>query len=605
MYLSVKTMKDGRKYLSILEKYWDKESGKAKDRNVETIGYADKYKDLYDDPIEHFRQVVAQRNLELEEENKKINTIIDTSELMDINTDDLKNVGYGVIKRIYKELKIDKFWKDVERKENTSLPLEKIFELLVFSRIIYPSSKRETYSKRNRFYESFGDFSLDDVYRSLDYFNKFDSALQKHLFENSKKAYNREVDIGYFDCTNYYYDISKPDEDDIDDDGNLVLKRYRKYGPEKNHRKDPIIEMGLFLDSTSIPLSYSLFPGNESEKINMLPIIKRTRNDFGLKRMIIVADRGLNTSDNIYKLNGDNKSDNNSLDGYVYGQSVRGADKEFKEWVLRQDEYIDTRLSSEANLEDDDTLNDTLVFRHKSRIYPKKIKVDYINKNGKEVKRDITVDQKQMVYYSFKYAKKQKLERDRCVERAKDLIAHPKKYDKYAAKGASGYVLNLSFDKDTGIVINKNLELDLNKIKEEEKYDGYYSIVTSELKLDDLKIREIYRGLIKIKDTFKVTKSELDTRPIYVNTNEHIESHFTTCFTALVLLRLLERKLDNKYSVHQVLESLRECNCVHINSNLYRFTYYDEILKDIDKAYDINTSKKFRTTEQIRRLLKY
>ena len=225
--------------------------------------------------------------------------------------------------------------------------------------------------------------------------------------------------------------------------------------------------MGLLMDKTGIPLAYDLFPGNQSEKKHMLPIINRARTDYGFGRIIVVADRGLNTSDNIYFLNGKNDSDNNPRDGYVYGQSVRGADAEFKEWVLKNDDYIRTRIK-DTNTDDDD-IDDKAIFIHKSRIYPKKIQITREKSNGKTVKQSITVDQKQMVYYSNKYAAKQKLERNRAIERAMDLINHPKKYDKVSAKGASGYVMNLSYDKETGAVIDKNLILDAEKIKEEEK----------------------------------------------------------------------------------------------------------------------------------------
>ena len=164
--------------------------------------------------------------------------------------------------------------------------------------------------------------------------------------------------------------------------------------------------------------------------------------------------------------------------------------------------------------------------------------------------------------------------------------------------------MNLAYTQD-GEIINKNLALDTDKIAEEEKYDGYYSIVTSELKMDDIEIREKYRGLIRIEDTFKITKSEFDTRPIYVRTNEHIDGHFTTCFTALVLIRLLQVKLENKYTVGKLLTSLKKCNCAHIDSNHHQFFYYDEILEKISQKYNIELSKKYRTTNEIRRLLKY
>ena len=332
----------------------------------------------------------------------------------------------------------------------------------------------------------------------------------------------------------------------------------------------------------------------------MLPIINRARSEYGFSRTICVADRGLNTSDNIYYLNGNNKGDHNNRDGYVYGQSVRGADAEFKAWVLKQEDYIDTPID---NADKSDNTVDKGIFRHKSRIYPKKLNVHVETKNGIKEK-NITVDQKQMVYYSAKYAKRMAETRNRQVARAKDLIAHPKKYDKVAAKGASGYVINLSFTKD-GEIIDKNLVLDEEKINEEAKYDGYYSIVTSELNMSDEKIREIYRGLIHIEDTFKLTKSELDTRPIFVRTNEHIEGHFSTCYTALVLIRLLEQKLGNRYPVGRILEALREYNCLNVDQNLFIMPYTNEILYEIGKLYGVDLTEKYKTANALRRLLKY
>lgn len=599
MYLHVANTKKG-KYLTFYESYRDKVTKKPKNRCVEPIGYLDDLVKLYEDPISHFKQVAKDRTIE-----KKNDTFasvsIDMNEQMTTKTDDIKNVGYLILKRIYKELEIDKFWKQVSKNYDFQYDLNKIFQLLVFSRIISPASKKKTFESRNLFFESFGDFQLEDVYRALDIFSENDKDFQQWLYDHSCTKYNRDMSVSYFDCTNYYWDVSKPDSDEYKDDGTPLLIRYRKMGPEKNNRKDPIIELGLLMDRTGIPLAYELFPGNDSEKLHMLPIIKRAKRDFGFARTICVADRGLNTSDNIYYLNGNNKKDDNPLDGYVYGQSVRGADAEFKKWAITQSGYIDTKINDE---QDDDTNYDQGIFRHKSRIYPKKLRVTVEDKNGKKIKKTVIVDQKQMVYYSKKYAAKQREARNKIIERANDLIKHPGKYDRLAASGTSGYVINLTYDKD-GVIIDKDLRLDVDKIAEEEKYDGYYSIVTSELNMSDVEIRNIYRGLIKIEDTFKVTKSELDTRPIHVRTNAHIEGHFTTCYAALVLIRLLESRLGNKYSTAKVLESIRKYQCAHIDKNHYQFFYYDEILENIGRTLEIDLSKKYKTTNEIRRLLKY
>ena len=599
MYLKIAKRPKGS-YLTIVEKYWDKKSKSPKEKTAKVIGYVDPDSIDYDDIISRYKLEAAQMTMEHKENSFK-NITINLNEVLPSNYDDSKNIGYVVFKYIYKELELDKFWKIISSKYEIEYDLDKIFQLMVFSRILFPASKKKTFENRYNFFESFDGFELEDVYRSLDIFGEHEEELQKWIYDHSVTKYHRDLSATFFDCTNYYYDISKPDMDDLDDDGNLILKRYRKYGPEKNHRKDPIVELGLLMDNTGIPLAYDLFPGNESEKIHMLPIINRARSQYGFGRTIVVADRGLNTSDNIFMLNGKNNTEHNPRDGYIYGQSVRGADKEFKEWVLKQDEYKNTKIE-ENDTDDETSMNG--IFRHKSRIYPKKIYITREKNDASTVKQSITVDQKQMVYYSEKYKKKQKLERDRAVERAVDLIAHPKKYDKVSAKGASGYVMNLAYTQD-GEIINKNLALDTDKIAEEEKYDGYYSIVTSELKMDDIEIREKYRGLIRIEDTFKITKSEFDTRPIYVRTNEHIDGHFTTCFTALVLIRLLQVKLENKYTVGKLLTSLKKCNCAHIDSNHHQFFYYDEILEKISQKYNIELSKKYRTTNEIRRLLKY
>ena len=617
MSISLREIKKPRgPYFQVLENYWDPESGYPRQKTIKTIGYLDKYMDPFDEDDDAARKEAERKarltiqsiydEIALEYSKPEIEHIaVDLSEQMPLGTSDLKNVGYAVLKYLYKELELDRFWAKKATGRKFAFNPDKIFQMLVYSRVINPGSKKYTYENRGLLFEDFGDFTIDDVYSALDFFAEYELDLQKWIYDHSVTKYQRDLSIGYFDCTNFYYDISKPDIDDVDEDGNVVLKRYRKYGPEKNHRKDPIVEMGLLMDRSRIPLAYNLFPGNESEKVNMLPVINRVRTQYGIGRIIVVADRGLNTSDNIYMLNGKNDRDDNPRDGYVYGQSVRGADAEFKAWVLDKKGYVDTPLKDiDPDFDENDKSRDA-VFRHKSRIYPKKIYIKREKSDGKITKQTITVDQKQMVYYSSKYAKKQKLERDRAIERAKDLILHPKKYDKVSAKGASGYVMNISFNKDTGEVVGKNLKLDIEKIQEEEKYDGYYSIVTSELKLADTEIRNIYRGLIHIEDTFKLTKSELDTRPIFVYTNEHIEAHFTTCFTALVLIRMLEQRLGEKYPVGQILESIRNYNAALFDKNIYTFTYYDQILEDCAKAFGVDFSLKKRKRDTIRRLLKY
>jgi transposase len=579
--------------------------GKVKQRMVEPIGRLDVLEKTYDDPVAHFKEKAKELSVE-KKENSIISISIDKDSALTLGEDDLKNAGYGVIKNLYFELELDRFWRWKTQGRTFKYNDELIFRLLVISRVLFPASKKETYERRGIYFEKFEGFSLDDVYHMLDLIDEHQEALQKWIYQRSDKIVKRDLTVSYFDCTNYYFDIGRPDVDILDDDGNPVDKdgnsveaKYRKRGPEKNHRPDPIVEMGLLTDRNGIPLAYDLFPGNESEKVHMRPIIKRIKDEYTDCRIIFVADRGLNTSDNIYFINGNNKGENNQRDGYVYGQSVRGADEEFKKWVLSTSEYIKDKVLDEEDNE--------IIFLHKSRIYPKTLKVNVtVPGSKKKKKKSVSVDQKQMVYYSEKYAIKQRRDRNIMVERAKDLIMNTKKYDKVTSAGSASYVKNISFDKTTGEIIeDKTLLLDTDKIAEEEKYDGYYSIVTSELNMSDFEIRDIYRGLARIEETFKISKSDFLSRPMFVRTNEHIDAHFATCFTALVLIRLLQVKLDCKFSITNTLNSLRKYNCVNIGSNIWQFLYYDEILEACANVFNMELNNKYRTQLQIKHMLRY
>lgn len=595
MYLKVCPAYKGKIYLSFVQGYRD-EDGKVKQKTIKKIGYLDDLKKIYDDPIAHFKEEAKRTNAD-DITKLIINNLNDKELVLD---EKQKNLGYIIIKKIYSELGIDAFLKNKQKNINAKFNINKIFSLLIFSRILSPTSKKETYENKDTYFENF-DFSYDDMMRALDYFKDYKEELELLLWNKTKELYKRDISKTYYDCTNYYFEIEYNDNDKFDDNGNLIKSGYRKRGPEKNHRPDPIIEMGLLMDASGIPIAYNLFPGNESEKSSLIPEINRLKNKFNFDRTIVVADRGLNCSDNIIKIAGMSIEDSLKKNGYVYGQSVRGADEEFKQWVLDEKGYkVDEIIDS----------NVKILFKHKSRIYPKKMYVKRTDKGktkkGNIKKQSILVDQKQMVYYSQKYANKQKHDRDMMIQKAKDLINNPNKYTKATSYGAANYVKNLSFVGDTGEIADKtNLLLDEEKIKEEEKFDGYYSIVTSEEKLSDIEIRNIYRGLSKIEETFKVTKSELETRPVYVWTSEHIEAHFLTCFISLVIMRLMENKLDNKFSTKAIIKSLKEYKSSKVENDIYMQNNYTKIIQLFNELYNLNLNKKYMTLSKIKKILNF
>lgn len=564
-----------------------RENGKVKHKNIETIGYLEDLKKQYDDPIAHFREIAKQRN------NEQLNELIikNLSSKLLTNDDKPKNLGYCVLKKIYNELGLNTFFNTKQKRYKMNYKLNDIFELLIYSRILYPASKLDNYNNKDIFLDNF-DFSLKDMYRSLDYFQGMQDEIQSLIWNKTRDTYNRDTSKVYYDCTNYYFEISYNDEDLIDEFGNVLEKGYRKKGPSKEHRKNPIIQMGLLMDKNGIPLSYNLFPGNESEKLTLRPALNKTKNQFNLDRVITVADRGLNTSDNTLFIAGKNDDDHINHDGYVFGQSVLGADKEFKDYVLNQTDYIYDEIVDENN--------NKIIFKHKSRIFAKTIQ---IMRNGKRTNKSI-IYQKQMVYYSDKYANRQKTERDLVIAKANDLINNPGKYTLATSYGAAKYINNIDYDKKTGEVIGKDLSLKIDKIKEEERFDGYYSIVTSELKMSDIKLRDIYKGLWKIEQSFKITKSNLESRPVYVWTKQHIEAHFLTCFVSLVILRLLEQKINNKYSIEKLINSLKNWNCSKLEHDIYLNLNYSKEMNDILSYFNYNFSNKYILFKKIKKLLK-
>lgn len=565
MYLKQSTFKNGKTYLSINETFRDPKTKKIKNRSVMKIGYLDELKKEFNDPITHFKALAKQ----MTEENKtNTNTTlkIDTSTHMNNNENNVKNLGYIIFSKIYHELEINKYLLSRQRSEKFEYNTNSIMQLLVFARILFPGSKLCAFNHKDAFFERFN-FKLEDVYRSLSFFNKHKETLQLWIHERILKQYSRDTSLVYYDLTNYYFEIDQQDD-------------FRKKGISKEHRPDPIVQMGLFMDRNGIPVSYKLFAGNEADCMTLRPMISETARNYSLGKIIVVADKGIISSDNIwYTLSAKN--------GYIFSFSVRKSDKDFKKYVLNQTGY---------------QWNKDKTFKIKSRLEPRTIKVT-TNKGGKIKKQ---VHEKQLIVYSEKYAKKARHDRERVIQKAKDLIKNPSKYDKSTSYGAAKYIKNLVFDPETGEVLEtakRKLSFDEEKLKEEALYDGYYAIVTSEIEMKDTEILDAYHGLWKIEETFKITKSTLETRPIYLSLKDHIEAHFLTCFIALIIIRLLESKLDNKFTTEEIINSLRSYNCSLTEQNLYMFTHYSDVIQEVEKILNMDLGLKYVPLKDIKKNL--
>ena len=590
MPMFVKQLKEKTGRVILVYAYGYRENGKVKHRNYETIGFLDELEKQYKDPVSHFKAEAKEKfkDFKPEEANR---LLLDISKLANSDNTKKKSLGYLIIKKIYDEFNIDEILNKAVKKTKSKYSASEALRLLVYSRILYPASKKETYENKDNYFNLFSNDTLEDLYRCLTVFNDNKDSIVDSIFNNTVKPYKRDLSTTYYDCTNYYFEIDYNDEDLLDEEGNVIEKGFRKRGPEKNHRKDPIIEMGLLLDSNFIPVTYSLFPGNVSEKTSLRPNIKKIKSRYNTSKTVVVADRGLNTSDNTFFLAGKNTSDDKNNDGYIYGQTIRGASQEFIDWALNKDDFITDEIK------DGDK---TIKFIHKSRLENKEIK---IKKDGKRQSKAYTF-QKQMIYYSKKYADRQKKQRDLMVEKARDMISNPGKYDKATSYGACNYIKDISFNKQTGEIITKELELNEDLIKEEEKFDGYYSIVTSEIDYDDKKIRDIYSNLWKIENTFKVSKTIINSRPVRVWTKDHIEGHFLTCYISLVIISLLKIKTNNSYSQEELVDSLRKYECAYLQDNYYMRTYYNETIKELNEIFNLQKlDKKYILEKTIKKYL--
>jgi transposase len=567
MYLKKTPNKNGRIRLSIVDGYYDKQKKCARQITVESLGFLDELEKQYDDPLAHFTQRVEQLKKEKVEKNRNLVFSFSPSERLDKNQPLRKNVGYAVPSSIYHELGIHTFLLNRQRHTKMKFNSNHIMELLVFMRLLYPASKKKTYERKDLLFEK-SDYSLDDVYRCLTFFAKYEKELQLRLHQRVTALYGRDTSLLYYDVTNYYFETDKTND-------------FQRKGVCKEHRPNPIVQMGLFMDNNGLPITYELFSGNTNDCLTYRPNFGRIKRDYDLGgRVITVADKGMTTGDNIWYT-----THTPTKDGYVFSMSVRGADKELKTYVLDDSGY--EWLGTE--------------YKRKSRLYPRIIRVT--SNTGKKLNK--TVHEKQVIFYSEKYDKRAKEARAAVLAKAQDLIDRPGSYTKATSHGAAGYVKNISFDKETGEIIKlqKVLELDMDKIKAEEALDGYYAIITSEYKESDDRIIEIYRGLWRIEESFRVIKSDLEARPVFVSRNDHIHAHFLICFISLLISRLMELRLDRSFSITRILESLRNAECTHLKQNYYLFDYYDEVLEQMEKEFHIPFSNRIQSLGEIKKIL--
>ena len=572
MFLKPTTYKNGRTNLAIIRGYRDPKTGKSRKETALKIGYLDVLEKEYEDPIAHFTEV-ARKMTEDEKINKTAVLSISLDDKLPEEIDNRKNYGYSALVQIYHELELHKFFAVKERYKKFEYNTNSIALLLVISQILSPGSKKKAFEEKSRYFERF-DFSLSDVYRSLSHFAHISKQTQEHLHKQVTFKYGRNTKIVYFDTTNFYFEIDS--EDDL-----------RKRGVSKEHRPNPIVQMGLAMDADGVPISYKLFPGNTHDSSTFRGIIGEICRNYETERIIAVGDMGIITGDNIWYLIGGKPQ--NPRNGYVFSFSVRGGSKTFKEYVISDKDYITS---------DGKPATSDATYKIKNRHIAREINVTMAS--GKTCKK--TVYEKQVIFWNKKYADKAKADRERTLLKALELMKNPAKYKKSTHYGAAKYINGI--DTETGeINPDQNLLFNTDLIAEEEKYDGYYAIVTSELNMDNQQIVDTYRGLWEIEETFRITKGELEARPIFVSTEEHIEAHFLICFISLVIIRLLKKLTGKTISCRKIIDTLNRISCSNIHDNLYLFDYSSKESKIIGEALNMDFSKKYIRLGEIKKFI--
>lgn len=575
MYLRKDRRKNGRTYLSIGENY--RVDGKTKTRHLESIGYVDELEgDGCPDPVAFWQAEVARRNAEAAKEPSRVIVKLSTARKIDKRAEGRVEMGAAVPSAYFhRDLGVADFFERRRTSRGFSYDPCRILELLCWNRISDPGSKKAAFAAKGRFPRRC-DFTLDDVYRSLDYLAANADKLVKHMNASIEAARGpRDRTRLYYDVTNYYFEVDGEDEGP----GGL-----RRRGVSKEHRPEPIVQMGLLIDAEGIPLDYELFPGNVNDMSTMLPMmgkagLRDASNPDG-ERVVVVADKGLNTSNNIAACTLDGN-------GFVFSQSVRRAAKELKAWVLDGAGYEGPDSGS---------------FKVKSRIADKAVYVEGPDGGRKRV----TVPVKEVAFWSRDFCERARRERAKVVEKSRAAI---ERGDCSGAVSRSSvrYAKDVPVVKSTGEKAQHNWVLDEEKIEADAAMDGYYCIVTSEQEWSERDVIEAYRGLSRIEESFRVMKSTMDARPVYVWTREHIEAHFLVCYVALLEMRLMQADVEAatgaRPSAEAVAEALRNMTGHRLDANVYHFDYRTGLTDALCSCVGIDLSREAMTKSQMNKVM--
>lgn len=585
---------------------------KTTTKNIKRLGKHSELLLITDNPLEYAKNEVKKMNEEYRSGRSEFIVTMDFNERIPSTDSPCSNstslnIGYLYLKDIYAKLNLSDFFKSVSSDRKITYDCNKICQFLTYARILDPASKYGTYDKLDTYYEK-PQVEYQHMIRFLDILDRNSDKYLKHLFDNSENIVKRDTSVMYYDCTNYFFETEKPDEEIVDEVTGEIILGLRQFGISKENKTSPIVEMGLIMDSRGIPISMCIHPGNTNEQLTAVPLEKEVIKMTGNKKFIYCADAGLG-SYNIRKFN--------DMGGraYIVTQSVKKLGQEIKDIVfndsnyrlLSNDDAITLKEMRTFNKKDANNLSLYNDFAYKvipantamdTGLYEEKV---YRNGRTKKVKAKGTLHQYIIVTFSRKMMEYQRTIRERQLERAKKLLRlkDPEKIKK-GPNDIRRFLKNTSSD-------TANYVLDMDKIHEEEKYDGFYAVATN---LDDSAkdILAVAQNRYKIEDCFRIMKTNFDARPVFLRKPERIRAHFLICYTALLIYRLMECKLDDNLThvtTSNLIKTLRNMNVVNMDNMYYKSIYSgSQALDALERCFELQLNRKYYRPSDLNKIVK-
>lgn len=558
-------------------KSYRNDKGKSTSKIVKKLGSMEELLPQHEnseDAVKSWAKEIAKKMTE-EEKEESLNLMIHLSEKERLKKgENLRfNCGYLYLSEIYHQLKLDKICKNIAEGTKATYNLSEILETLVYSRILDPSSKRSSFETAKRFIKQ-PTYDLQHMYRALDLLSKHSDEIQTELYKNSKKIVKRQDKVLFYDCTNFFFEIEEE-------------KGIRKYGKSKEHRPNPIVQMGMMMDANGIPLAFTIFDGNKNEQPSLRPLEKKILKDFELSEFVVCTDAGLASTTN-RKFNSINNR------SFIVTQSLKKLKKDQKKWALDPNGWSVPGYDELFNLNE---VSDEMLENH--TFYKEKWLPEECKKN--EI---FGLEQRIIVSYSEKYRDYQRNVRNRQIDRAEKIVNFGKGQSLRNPNSPKRFVEEARITPDGEIAEKSILTLNNNKILEEERYDGFYAVCTN-LEDDAFEIVNINRKRWQIEAIFRTMKTEFKARPVYLQKDNRIEAHFLTCYIAYLIFSILEIKLENEFTTSEIIKTLRHMEVHRLEGYGYIGSYTRTDLTDsLNETLGIHTDKQFISDKTMKKILK-